>query len=226
MFTQLIVALMSLPLGLTLSAAAHAQTPVIGQMTQARLSSAESESDSINEDEKESKTGQDKKDPPSLQEEVRQMRQLLDQMRQVIERQEARISLLEAEKSASAAKPASTPGKAAPVGKDTSPAAPGRGQENPPGAAGKDTSTQAQTSKNALDQSQTAKGNSKDTSKDNSKDNSKDTSKDTSKLSTDDRDTLDFWRDTTVNVVVDGYYGYNFNRPLGGINLLRAYDVL
>jgi hypothetical protein len=45
-------------------------------------------------------------------------------------------------------------------------------------------------------------------------------------LTTDDRDTLDFWRDTTVNVVVDGYYGYNFNRPLGGINLLRAYDVL
>jgi hypothetical protein len=45
-------------------------------------------------------------------------------------------------------------------------------------------------------------------------------------LSQDDRETLDFWNDTTVNVVVDGYYGYNFNRPLGGINLLRAYDVL
>lgn len=45
-------------------------------------------------------------------------------------------------------------------------------------------------------------------------------------LSTDDRDTLNFWRDTTVNVVIDGYYGYNFNCPLGGINLLRAYDVL
>ncbi|MGH9855249.1 MAG: outer membrane beta-barrel protein, partial [Blastocatellia bacterium] len=41
-----------------------------------------------------------------------------------------------------------------------------------------------------------------------------------------DRDVLDFWRDTTVNVTVDGYYAYNFNRPLGGINLLRAYDVL
>lgn len=48
----------------------------------------------------------------------------------------------------------------------------------------------------------------------------------TTALSADDRDALDFWRDTTVNVVVDGYYGYNFNRPLGGINLLRAYDVL
>ena len=45
-------------------------------------------------------------------------------------------------------------------------------------------------------------------------------------LSADDRGALDFWRDTTVNVTVDGYYGYNFNRPLGGINLLRAYDVL
>jgi len=45
-------------------------------------------------------------------------------------------------------------------------------------------------------------------------------------LSVDDRDTLNFWRDTTVNVVIDGYYGYNFNRPLGGINLLRPYDVL
>jgi hypothetical protein len=44
-------------------------------------------------------------------------------------------------------------------------------------------------------------------------------------LSTDDREVLDFWRDTTVNLTVDGYYGYNFNRPLGGINLLRAYDV-
>jgi hypothetical protein len=45
-------------------------------------------------------------------------------------------------------------------------------------------------------------------------------------LSADDRETLDFWRDTTVNLTVDGYYAYNFNRPLGGINLLRAYDVL
>ncbi|MGE0130608.1 MAG: porin [Blastocatellales bacterium] len=52
------------------------------------------------------------------------------------------------------------------------------------------------------------------------------TSAQTTTLSADDRDALDFWRDTTVNVTVDGYYGYNFNRPLGGINLLRAYDVL
>ncbi|HYZ85160.1 MAG TPA: outer membrane beta-barrel protein [Bryobacteraceae bacterium] len=31
---------------------------------------------------------------------------------------------------------------------------------------------------------------------------------------------------TTINVNFDGYYGYNFNRPIGRINLLRAYDVL
>jgi hypothetical protein len=36
---------------------------------------------------------------------------------------------------------------------------------------------------------------------------------------------LDFFRDTTFNVTVDGYYSYNFNKPVGRINLLRAYDV-
>jgi hypothetical protein len=41
-----------------------------------------------------------------------------------------------------------------------------------------------------------------------------------------DREVLDFLRDTTFNVTIDGYYGYNFNRPVGGINLLRAYDVM
>jgi Putative beta-barrel porin-2, OmpL-like. bbp2 len=34
-----------------------------------------------------------------------------------------------------------------------------------------------------------------------------------------------FFRDTTVSGTVDGYYGYNFNRPVGRISLLRAYDV-
>ncbi|HKE20922.1 MAG TPA: outer membrane beta-barrel protein [Bryobacteraceae bacterium] len=29
-----------------------------------------------------------------------------------------------------------------------------------------------------------------------------------------------------VNLMLDGYWGYNFNNPLGHINLLRAYDVL
>lgn len=44
-------------------------------------------------------------------------------------------------------------------------------------------------------------------------------------LSEEDRSVLDSLRDTTINVTLDGYYGYNFNRPIGGINLLRAYDV-
>ena len=30
---------------------------------------------------------------------------------------------------------------------------------------------------------------------------------------------------TTFNVLFDGYYGYNFNAPIGRVNLLRAYDV-
>jgi hypothetical protein len=31
---------------------------------------------------------------------------------------------------------------------------------------------------------------------------------------------------TTLNFYLDGYYGWNFNRPLGRVNLLRANDVL
>jgi hypothetical protein len=42
----------------------------------------------------------------------------------------------------------------------------------------------------------------------------------------DDRKELDFLHDTTVNVALDGYYAYNFNHPVGRVNLLRAYDVL
>lgn len=30
---------------------------------------------------------------------------------------------------------------------------------------------------------------------------------------------------TTVNLLFDGYYAYNFNDPIGRVNLLRAYDV-
>jgi TolA-binding protein len=40
-----------------------------------------------------------------------------------------------------------------------------------------------------------------------------------------DRAVLDFFRDTTINMTIDGYYGYNFNKPVGRVNLLRAYDV-
>ncbi len=158
-----------LALGLTFSAATIAQTPVAGQTTQAQPPSADSGSKPIKDD----KTEKEKEDTPSLLEEVRQMRQL-------IERLEARVSQLEAEKSASAAR------------KGAASVAPDSIQANAPAPASQSVSTQAQTST----------------------------------LSADDRDTLNFWRDTTVNVVVDGYYGYNFNRPLGGINLLRAYDVM
>lgn len=40
-----------------------------------------------------------------------------------------------------------------------------------------------------------------------------------------DTSTLTFFRGTTVNLGIDGYYGYNFNQPVGRVNLLRAYDV-
>ena len=41
-----------------------------------------------------------------------------------------------------------------------------------------------------------------------------------------DAKTLDFFRGTTINVGLDTYYAYNFNNPVGRVNLLRAYDVL
>jgi hypothetical protein len=51
-------------------------------------------------------------------------------------------------------------------------------------------------------------------------------STDASALAVADRKVLDFFRDTTVNLGLDGYYAYNFNAPVGRVNLLRAYDVL
>jgi len=44
-------------------------------------------------------------------------------------------------------------------------------------------------------------------------------------LTKEDRSVLDYFRGTTVNGSIDGYYGYNFNQPIGRVNLLRAYDV-
>ena len=41
-----------------------------------------------------------------------------------------------------------------------------------------------------------------------------------------DRSVLDYLKGTTINAMVDGYYEYNFNDPVGRVNLLRAYDVL
>jgi len=45
-------------------------------------------------------------------------------------------------------------------------------------------------------------------------------------VQSEDRKTLDFFRDTTINLGLDTYYLYNFNHPVGRVNLLRAYDVL
>ena len=44
-------------------------------------------------------------------------------------------------------------------------------------------------------------------------------------LRAEDEATLNLFRGTTLNFGVDGYYGYNFNAPIGRVNLLRAYDV-
>jgi hypothetical protein len=35
----------------------------------------------------------------------------------------------------------------------------------------------------------------------------------------------DFLHGATINLLIDGYYGYNFNNPIGRVNLLRAYDI-
>ena len=44
-------------------------------------------------------------------------------------------------------------------------------------------------------------------------------------LSADDRSILNYLKGTTINVSLDAYYEYNFNDPIGRVNLLRAYDV-
>ncbi len=45
-------------------------------------------------------------------------------------------------------------------------------------------------------------------------------------LTPEDRSILNYFKGTTINGEFDGYYAYNFNDPLGRVNLLRAYDVL
>ncbi len=45
-------------------------------------------------------------------------------------------------------------------------------------------------------------------------------------LTAGDRSTLDFLKGTTINAMIDTYYEYNFNDPIGRVNALRAYDVL
>jgi hypothetical protein len=41
-----------------------------------------------------------------------------------------------------------------------------------------------------------------------------------------DRAVLDYLHGATLNFLVDEYYSYNFNSPVGRVNALRAYDVL
>jgi hypothetical protein len=45
-------------------------------------------------------------------------------------------------------------------------------------------------------------------------------------FTTEDRSVVDYLKGTTINAMFDGYYEYNFNDPVGRVNLLRAYDVL
>ena len=47
----------------------------------------------------------------------------------------------------------------------------------------------------------------------------------TATFTTEDRSILNYLKGTTINVAVDGYYEWNFNQPVGRVNLLRAYDV-
>src|SRR5262247_2325028 len=45
-------------------------------------------------------------------------------------------------------------------------------------------------------------------------------------VKTDDSVSLDYLRDLKFGSSLDTYYGFNFNRPVGRVNLLRAYDVM
>jgi hypothetical protein len=47
----------------------------------------------------------------------------------------------------------------------------------------------------------------------------------TEDVKTEDRAFLDYLHDLKYGGSLDTYYGFNFNRPLGRVNLLRAYDV-
>jgi Putative beta-barrel porin-2, OmpL-like. bbp2 len=45
-------------------------------------------------------------------------------------------------------------------------------------------------------------------------------------MQAEDRKALDFLQNTMINLGIDTYYTYNFNHPVGRVNMLRAYDVL
>lgn len=44
-------------------------------------------------------------------------------------------------------------------------------------------------------------------------------------VTADDRTYLDYLHDLKFGAALDTYYGFNFNRPIGRVNVLRAYDV-
>jgi hypothetical protein len=223
-----------LALGMFLGATAIAQTPATERGAQ-KLSPSASEENPFGENKPATPAGKEKEGTAAIVEELRQMRQAMDQMRQVIERQEARISQLEAEKPALATRGSNTEQPAIPNSRGAAsshpsshpsshygfpilrPAAFSHPFSHPFSNPGGGASTEADQTVVAQPASQAAGSAAQPTAPPPAQ---------TGALSADDRDTLDFWRDTTVNVVVDGYYGYNFNRPLGGLNLLRVYDVL
>src|SRR4029450_9947001 len=45
------------------------------------------------------------------------------------------------------------------------------------------------------------------------------------RAATEDRAVLDFFRDTTINLTVDGYYGYNFNKTVGRLKSSLCRDA-
>jgi len=132
----------------------------------------------------------------------------LQRMRQTIERLEARVNQLEAERRPAVSTPpvdvvpsdpTQSAGSTIELNRLASTSAPGSVRLNPGEATA--------TSSNVANQPNNG------------------TSQEKSSAS-EEHSILDFLRDTTINLSLDGYYGYNFNNPIGRVNLLRAYDVL
>ena len=97
----------------------------------------------------------------------------------------------------------------------TEPAEPAPEIANPPTAEERISQLEAEVAALKTDQNKPTENTQKDSQKDSQ-----------NGLKKEDREILDFLRETTINVGIDGYYEYNFNHPVGRVNLLRAYDVL
>jgi TolA-binding protein len=188
---------MCLAIGLSFSAA-FAQTPVVKQTTSAQSPSDESKNRPVKSIEEEK---QDREAEKARRDDSSLMEEMR-QMRRLMDEMRQKIERQEARiNQLEAEKTASAAKPQAAKTEET---------------AGKSASTAAADSNQADNQAKPAGSSNKDSS----------SQTQTATLSADDRETLDFWRDTTINLTVDGYYAYNFNHPRGGINLLRAYDVL